>query len=174
MTQLSSGCQNDSCTANANPTAFNLQVGSNSISVSGTITVNGKTVDLASTVPPVTVDTIQVDDSHMFQSGTLPAGLTIGDLVTNLNINARDAHGTFSEENGTLKITCETGYEWIDDQDPRFGGFTTASSSRSVAMSSWLRETNSWINGAQPNFSLTQNGVSNTVSYTWIAGCWQK
>ncbi|MDE4969641.1 DUF3281 family protein, partial [Francisella tularensis] len=27
---------------------------------------------------------------------------------------------------------------------------------------------------AQPNFSLTQNGVSNTVSYTWIAGCWQK
>ncbi|MDE4951215.1 DUF3281 family protein, partial [Francisella tularensis] len=38
----------------------------------------------------------------------------------------------------------------------------------------WLRETNSWINGAQPNFSLTQNVVSNTVSYTWIAGCWQK
>ncbi|APC95293.1 DUF3281 family protein [Francisella tularensis subsp. novicida] len=174
VTQLGSGCQNDSCTANANPTAFNLQVGSNSISVSGTITVNGKTVDLASTVPPVTVDTIQVADSHVFQSGTLPAGLSIGDLVTNLNINARDAHGTFSEQNGTLKITCETGYEWIDDQDPPFGSFTTASTSRSVAMSSWLRETNSWINGAQPNFSLTQNGVSNTVSYTWIAGCWQK
>ncbi|MDE4992660.1 DUF3281 family protein, partial [Francisella tularensis] len=48
VTQRGSGCQNDSCTANANPTAFNLHVGSNSISVSGTITVNGKTVDLAS------------------------------------------------------------------------------------------------------------------------------
>ncbi|MDE5020723.1 DUF3281 family protein, partial [Francisella tularensis subsp. holarctica] len=57
---------------------------------------------------------------------------------------------------------------------PPFGSFTTASTSRSVARSSWLRETNSWINGAQPKFSLTQNGVSNTVSYTWIAGGWQK
>ncbi|MDE5021035.1 DUF3281 family protein, partial [Francisella tularensis subsp. holarctica] len=76
---------NDSCTANANPTSFNLQVGSNSISVSGTINFNGKTVDLASTVQPVTVDTIQLADSHVFQYGTLPAVLTIGDLVTNLN-----------------------------------------------------------------------------------------
>ncbi|MDE4959364.1 DUF3281 family protein, partial [Francisella tularensis subsp. holarctica] len=46
--------------------------------------------------------------------------------------------------------------------------------SRSVAMSSWLRDTYSLIYGAQPYFSLTQNGVSNTVSYTWIAGCLQK
>ncbi|MDE4955287.1 DUF3281 family protein, partial [Francisella tularensis] len=82
---------------------------------------------------------------HVFQSGTLPAGLTIGDLVTKLNINARDAHGTFSEQNGTLKITSETGCEWIDDQDPPFGSFTTASTSRIVAISSWLRETNTWI-----------------------------
>ncbi|MDE4978053.1 DUF3281 family protein, partial [Francisella tularensis subsp. holarctica] len=95
---------------------------------------------------------------HVFQSGTLPAGLTIGDLVTNLKINARDAHGTFSEQKGTLKITCETGCEWIDDQDPPLGSFTTASTSRSVAMSSGVRETKSWINGAQPNFSVTQNG----------------
>ncbi|MDE4992516.1 DUF3281 family protein, partial [Francisella tularensis] len=81
---------------------------------------------------------------------TLPAGLTIGALVTNLNINARVAHGTVSEQNGTLKITCEPGCEWIDDQDPPLGSFTTDSTSRSVDMSSWLRETNSWINGAQP------------------------
>ncbi|MDE5000984.1 DUF3281 family protein, partial [Francisella tularensis] len=67
------------------------------------------------------------------------------------------------EQNCSLKISCETGFEWIDDQDPTFGCFTTASTSRSVAMSSCLRETNSWINGDQPNFSLTQNGVSNTV-----------
>lgn len=54
--EFGSGCQNGYCTANGNPTAFWLPIGSNVIGVSGTGTVNGKTVDLATSVPAVVID----------------------------------------------------------------------------------------------------------------------
>ncbi|AEB27974.1 DUF3281 family protein [Francisella hispaniensis] len=170
VTQLGSGCQNDSCTVNANPTAYNLAAGSNAISVSGNVTVNGKTVDLATAVPPVTVDTIQV--SHVFQwaaSPTLPTRQTIQDVVDALNEHQAEAHGVFSVEGNSWKITCNPGYQWLNDQDPAWGGQSreTGGLSRISSMVRWGGT--SWIAGSISS-NVTRNNYSNLRVFT--AGCW--
>ncbi|APD50744.1 DUF3281 family protein [Francisella hispaniensis] len=54
--EFGSGCQGNNCTKNSNPTAFWLPIGNNVIGVSGTGTVNRKTVDLVTTVPAAVID----------------------------------------------------------------------------------------------------------------------
>lgn len=59
-TELGQGCENDDCTVNANPTAFEFATGgSNAVSLSGNVMVDGKLVDLSLAVKPVTVDTVE-------------------------------------------------------------------------------------------------------------------
>ncbi|AEB27516.1 hypothetical protein FNFX1_0568 [Francisella cf. novicida Fx1] len=171
VTQLGSGCQNNSCTANANPTAYNLAAGSNAISISGNVTVNGKTVDLA-TVPPVTVETEQVSDTHVFQRADtppLPIGQTIQDVVNELNANAASANGTFSVEGNSWKITCNQGYEWLDDQNPNWGGSSRANSTRQVAFLEWTGT--AWSSRGLTSRDTFNYGLGGGTRY-FIAGCW--
>ncbi|WP_274937805.1 DUF3281 family protein, partial [Francisella tularensis] len=51
------------------PTAYKLATGSNTISVSGTVTVYGKTIDLATEVQTVVEDTVAIENSYTFQKG---------------------------------------------------------------------------------------------------------
>ncbi|APA82231.1 DUF3281 family protein [Francisella tularensis] len=172
QTEFGSGCENDSCTANANPTAYNLAAGSNSISVSGTVTVNGQTVDLATAVPAVTVETVQVADSHVFPTGNLPEGLTLQALIDGLNANAPAANGTFSADGTNLKITCNTGYEWLDDQNPAYGSTTVSNVTRSTS-EVFFDTFNSELTADPGLNAATSNGHFDGGFFTfWIAGCW--
>ncbi|MDE4970140.1 DUF3281 family protein [Francisella tularensis] len=61
------GCQDDNCNANSNPTAYIRATGSNTICVSGTVTVDGKTIDLATELQPVVDDTVAIENRYTFQ-----------------------------------------------------------------------------------------------------------
>ncbi|AEB28630.1 hypothetical protein FN3523_0773 [Francisella hispaniensis] len=172
---LQVNCENDNCTANSNPTAYNLTVGSNTISVSGTVTVDGKTIDLATDVKPITEDTEEVKSTFTFQTGTLPEGLTLQALVDALNQNKTSAHGTFDASNTSLRITCDNGYGWLRNIDPPYGEFQHSDSSRGVAQAVWDVDTNSFYSTGARDIDYTTNGNkyrSGANRYTWNMGCW--
>ncbi|MBK2111788.1 DUF3281 family protein [Francisella tularensis subsp. novicida FSC159] len=171
-TEFGSGCENNSCTANSNPTAYNLAGGINTISVSGIVNVNGQEVDLAAEVPAVTIDTIIVSDSHVFPIGELPTGLTLEALVAALNINSDAAHGTFSADGSNLKITCQSGYEWDVTQNPGYGEFTYSDKSRSVA-DVWFSEYAGTTDANRDITDATDNGyMVGEQDFVWKVGCW--
>ncbi|AFX70521.1 DUF3281 domain-containing protein [Francisella tularensis] len=136
------GCQDDNCTANSNPTAYKLATGSNTISVSGTVTVDGKTIDLATEVQPVVEDTVAIENSYTFQKG-LPSGAIITTLVASLNANAAKAHGTFAADgSGSFNMTFDKGYTWLKDVDPAYGTEINKGSGRDSALATWDTKTN--------------------------------
>ncbi|MBK2356636.1 DUF3281 family protein [Francisella hispaniensis] len=61
--KFGSGCQDDNCTINANPTAYKIPVGNNVIRVSGIVNVNSKTVDLSTAVPAAVIDVLYMNCS---------------------------------------------------------------------------------------------------------------
>ncbi|AEB28623.1 hypothetical protein FN3523_0766 [Francisella hispaniensis] len=61
--KFGSGCQDDNCTINANPTAYKIPVGNNVIRVSGIVNVNSETVDLSRAVPAVVIDVLYMNCS---------------------------------------------------------------------------------------------------------------
>ncbi|MDE4982398.1 DUF3281 family protein, partial [Francisella tularensis subsp. holarctica] len=82
-----------------------LATGSNTISVSGTVTVDGKTIDIATEVQPVVEDTVAIENSYTLQKG-LPSGAIITTLVASLNANAAKAHVTFAADgSGSFNMT---------------------------------------------------------------------
>ncbi|WP_043024599.1 DUF3281 family protein [Francisella tularensis] len=173
QTEFGSGCENNSCTANSNPTAYNLAVGTNTISVSGIVNVNGQVVDLAAEVPAVTIDTIIVSDSHVFPIGELPTGLTLEALVAALNINSDAAHGTFSADGSNLKITCEDGYEWDATQNPSYGAYSSSDMVRNVAIVRYDVFTERIYGTEAGSDAETVNGQTSLVGLVvWKAGCW--
>ncbi|AVC45060.1 hypothetical protein B4919_04650 [Francisella tularensis subsp. novicida] len=173
--ELGVSCQDDSCTANSNPTAYNLPVGSNTISVSGTVTVDGKEIDLATDVKPDVVDTAAVENSYTFQTGTLPDGLTISALVDALNTNKGHAHGAFSVAGQNFRITCDQGYEWLDDQNPAYGTRVDSDITRGVAQAGWDVNSASFYSIEPRDINFTANGariIDPPNHYVWNMGCW--
>ncbi|ABK89989.1 DUF3281 family protein [Francisella tularensis subsp. novicida] len=177
QSELGLSCQDDNCTANSNSTAYTLPVGSNTISVSGTVTVDGKTIDLATDVPALVINTSAAGSSvHVFPT-ELEGNLTLQDLVDSLNQGRHYAHATFSADGSNLKIQCDPGYVWLDDINPEYGGQSSAASARSVAMVSWVEELEEF-RVDEFRFlhfdmsSLTLNGVRLGNHVFWEMGCW--
>ncbi|APC94498.1 DUF3281 family protein [Francisella tularensis subsp. novicida] len=167
-------CQDDNCTANSNPTAYNLAAGSNTISVSGTVTVDGKTIDLATDVQPDVVETVAVENSHTFQSGNLPSGSTITNLAAALNENKTKANGTFSADGTALKITCDSGYKWREDIDPAFGQEVNSDYNRGVSWVKWDTNSSSYTVKQGQDTAWTMNAVQRGDNITeWKFGCWK-
>ncbi|MBK2356642.1 DUF3281 family protein [Francisella hispaniensis] len=171
---LGVSCQDDKCTENSNPTAYKLAAGSNTISVSGTVTVDGQTIDLATDVKPITEDTEAVENTYTFQKGDLPSGATIPDLVKTLNANASKANGSFiADGSGSFKIQCNTGYTWLKDVDPAYGTeFNEAGNGRSIAVATWSTTDNKWTASAIDSSGYTQDGIVKGDNVSWMAGCW--
>jgi hypothetical protein len=90
-------------------------------------------------------------------------------VVDALNENKAAAHGEFSLDGDSWKITCDAGYEWLDDQDPEWGDLQTSGIERSVSEIGW--NGGSWTAG-DSGFDATYNGWSD--SKIFIAGCWQE
>ncbi|AJI45233.1 DUF3281 family protein [Francisella tularensis subsp. novicida] len=177
QTKFGSGCQDDNCTANANPTAYNLPAGENKISVSGIVTINGKSVDLAKDVKPDIIYTEAVV-SHVFPTGALPDGLTLQALVDALNHPSNvdlpfSANGVFSSVGSQLAITCNSGYMWLDDQDPAYGEFTFADKFRGAAYVQWSGDSRTFTQQLIRSLSrITRNGQTEGNDMSWEAGCW--
>ncbi|MFP8922286.1 DUF3281 family protein [Francisella tularensis] len=175
--EFGSGCQNGYCTANANPTAYNLPAGENKISVSGIVTINGKSVDLAKDVKPDIIYTEAVV-SHVFPTGALPDGLTLQALVDALNHPSNvdlpfSANGVFSSVGSQLAITCNSGYMWLDDQDPAYGEFTFADKFRGAAYVQWSGDSRTFTQQLIRSLSrITRNGQTEGNDMSWEAGCW--
>jgi hypothetical protein len=146
--------------------------------LSGTITFNGKSINLAEAVPAVSIVTEATADSHTFnrtESPALPAGQTMQDVVDALNVNKAAAHGTFEVvpvgELDSWKITCDAGYEWLDDQDPGWGVTRNGLEPRTTARIAWDRDNLSWAE-VEDNTGGTDNGAN--FGKIFNAGCWQE
>ncbi|MGQ4006191.1 DUF3281 family protein [Francisellaceae bacterium CB300] len=145
VADFDSGCENDTCTRTANPTALTFDAGNNSVSVTGTVTVDGKSVDLEAAVPSVDITTEQALDSVTFTMpapGSTAEGVVIRPLAmtTQLIVDTLNAiklddgttsamHGTLTKDSDTqMTLTCDTGYEWLDHKTPTWGtsGFTSS------------------------------------------------
>ena len=165
-------CVDADCSINTNPSAFSFAAGPHTIGVSGTVTVNGKSINLAEAVPEVSIVTEATADSHKFKWAStpeLPASQTLQNVVDALNANKATAHGEFSLDGDSWKITCDAGYEWLDDQDPEWGEMQSSLEGRSVAVSQWM--VNNWeVFGSEDAF--TYNGAFDGELF--IAGCWQE
>ncbi|AJI45534.1 DUF3281 family protein [Francisella tularensis subsp. novicida] len=173
-TELGLNCQNDSCTANSNPTAYNLAVGSNTISVSGTVTVDGKQINLATDVKPDVIDTQAVENSYVFPTGTLPDGLTLKTLVDTLNVHSQVANGKFSASGSNLRITCNSGYEWLDAADPTYGAeVRLINNPRGTAIAEWDLSTKTMTAKSEDDNTYIENGFHTPDGLVvWYAGCW--
>lgn len=177
QSELGLSCQDDNCTANSNPTAYTLPVGSNTISVSGTVTVGGKTIDLATDVPALVINTSAAGSSvHVFPT-ELEDNLTLQALVDSLNQGRHYAHATFSADGSNLKIQCDPGYVWLNDINPEYGTNITAKSGRSVVMVSWLKLSDDYdfddlVMYKFDNIMDTMNGVLMGNARIWEIGCW--
>ncbi|AEB28628.1 DUF3281 family protein [Francisella hispaniensis] len=170
---LQVNCENDNCTANSNPTAYSLPVGSNTISVSGTVTVDGKEVDLATDVKPDVIDTQAVDNSHVFKTGTLPSGATITTLVAALNENSGTANGKFSSSGNALMITCNTGFKWLDSIDPDYGSYVSNPGHGASRVFWDLSKAEFTEKQGVDNSATTQNAAGGNNGATWEIGCWE-
>lgn len=174
VSAFGSGCEDGVCTENANPTAYNFVAGPHSIAVSGNVIVDGKSVDLSSAVPAVDIETEETADSFVFDrqgNPSLPDGQTIDDVVAALNVNSAAAHGTFTSENGAVKITCDDGYEWLDDVNPSWGQSHTYDVSRSVVYVYY--DGVDWNSMEEVASTKTRNGLIfnfNATDFTY--GCW--
>ncbi|APD51306.1 DUF3281 family protein [Francisella hispaniensis] len=174
---LGVSCQGDSCTANSNPTAYNLPVGSNTISVSGTVTVDGKTIDLDTDVQPVVVDTKKLNNRYVFDTGTLPSGASIPTLVNALNEVNTYAHGEFSDGTGnTLIIDCDDGYGWLDDVKPKYGDKLPTPANGASYVEFNVKDAKFQNKEALKDgeSTFTQNGAPSGDVLYWQAGCWKK
>ncbi|MBK2356638.1 DUF3281 family protein [Francisella hispaniensis] len=175
--RLGVGCQNNICTQNGNSTAFKLPVGSNTIRASGTVTIDGKTVDLATDIPPVVINTSVAGSSvHVFPT-ELEDDYSLQSLINALNQNRHYAHGTFFADGNNLKIQCDPGYVWLDDINPQYGGQAQSATSRSVAMVSWVGDLDEFRVDEYRFLhfdmsSLTLNGVRLGGVVLWQMGCW--
>lgn len=171
---LGVSCQDDKCTENSNPSAYNLPSGTNIISVSGLVTVDDKEINLA-TVKPDIVDTGEIENSYIFQTGTLPSGLTLDNLIAELNKDSKKAHGTFSKSGSNLMITCDDGYEWLDGVNVPYGQQINTTHNTGVAGTKW-NTTEGKFYDEQADTPWVMNGylVDATKGETqWQAGCWQ-
>ncbi|APA83200.1 DUF3281 family protein [Francisella tularensis] len=174
---LGVSCQDDSCTANSNPTAYSLAAGSNTISVSGTVTVDGKTIDLATDVQPDVVDTEAVENSYTFQSGSFPSGssLTMKAVADALNENSTAAHGTFDVTGTALRITCNSGYKWLKNIDPAWGATVDSDKGRETSHVIWNDSSKKFTTKKSEGDGAksTQNAVVVGSEIAWEAGCWK-
>ncbi|WP_411763017.1 DUF3281 family protein [Francisella hispaniensis] len=171
---LGVSCQDGKCTANSNPTAYSLAVGSNTISVSGTVTVDGQTIDLATDVKPITEDTEETENSFTFKSGTLPSGATFDTLAAALNDNSDRAHATFSKQGNALKIQCAHGYEWMEDQDPAYGSQSQSPYARDTSQAEWSKSKQKFATTVIQGDNWTANGEVDGDIVRWRSGCWKK
>ncbi|WP_044247600.1 DUF3281 family protein [Francisella hispaniensis] len=177
QSELGTSCQDNVCTQNSKSTAFKLPVGSNTIRASGTVAIDGKTVDLATDVPPIVINTSAVGSSmHVFPTG-LTDNSTLQSLVDALNQGRNAAHGTFFADGSNLKIQCDPGYVWLDDINPQYGGQASATIARTVTMVSWSEELDEFrvdefrlLHFDMSN--LTLNGVRLGGVVLWQMGCW--
>ncbi|AEB28405.1 DUF3281 family protein [Francisella hispaniensis] len=117
--EFNSGCQDGTCTENSNPTAFSFSaIGSHSVSVSGNLIIDGKSISLADTVQSVEVDTIDLPlaTGDFVLIGVPQAifnNVVIGDGV--IITTGKDNSIGFTCPAGFTKGTRPTGtYDWVN------------------------------------------------------------
>ncbi|APD50742.1 DUF3281 family protein [Francisella hispaniensis] len=177
QSELGSSCQDNVCTQNSNSTAFKLPVGSNTIRASGTVAIDGKTVDLATDVPPVVINTSVARSSATHVFPTELNSLTLQKIVDHLNKNRYYAHGTFSADGNNIKIICDPGYVWLDEANPSYGQDFVSKIGRSVSVVTHLKGKKSkeeFLATRYLHSVDTLNGFSldNSNNRTWTIGCW--
>ena len=179
---LSGVCPSAGCTSTTNPTAYKLNEGNHLISISGTVTIDGKEISLDD-VKPLSITTIVTHHESVTLvmpapgatlNGVLrPVNMTTDLIVNALNLNAQAAHGTFLKINDTsFKFTCNEGYEWKDANTPPWGSsFDSKGPFRSASqIINW--NGSDWNTKESANQANTVLGYPNTYHFTF--GCWAK
>ncbi|AEB28624.1 DUF3281 family protein [Francisella hispaniensis] len=178
QSELGASCQDNVCTQNSKSTAFKLPVGSNTIRTSGTVTIDGKTFDLATDVPPLVINTSVAHNSGEHVFPTELNSLTLQKIVDHLNENRYSAHGVFLADGNNIKIICEPGYVWLDEVDPSYGQEFVSKIGRSVSVVTHIKGKKSkeqFVAARYLNSVDTLNGFSLDNSgdnRTWTIGCW--
>lgn len=168
-------CSDGTCTATESPTAYTFTGGSNNVSISGTVTIDGQQVNLDS-LPNVLVETPQIADSHTFkwsETPTLPTGQEMIDVVNALNIGRDSAHGEFSVDGNSWKITCDPGYVWLVAHDPEWGSDSQPELKNGVVQVMWSYEREEWDTATYPagdTTAIVLNGEAGGILFQ--AGCW--
>ncbi|RUS69947.1 hypothetical protein EGW08_022289 [Elysia chlorotica] len=113
--------------------------------------------------------------SHVFPRADDPAlngDATIQDIVNVLNQNAASANATFYVVGNSWAIRCNEGYEWLESQDPAWGGDSGAGQSinRGVAKADWDGGDNEY-RADSGTMNNTYNGMPDMGSNADSMGC---